>query len=331
MIDTQQTSTSELITLQDCPKKYDYRYRRGLIPQDGPQAMNMGTLYHAGAAAGYQAMQKMGVATGWPGLWVGAAVNEIRKPNPVDRDGIPLALSDESVQVVEDMLFYYEDNARIHDDFDEIIAVEEPCTFELNGYTIRTTMDLLVRKNGRFAVYDHKTSSDITSDQSHLPLDLQLHIYYYSVWKRLGVIPDQFVHNFSRRFDFSGATRVGPPSWQRPGTNVFPYRLTAGGKIASRSDDPNDYVRRVRTPLTLNQLQAFERELLSKLQMLTFMELTNNFPRHDKKGAMGCGGCSYYSLCCVEHDGREANPQLLEVLFKQKMEAPVSIVGKRFG
>ncbi len=325
MIDIKQTSTSELLTLMKCPKKFDYRYRRGLIPQDGPQAMNMGTLYHAGAAAGYQALQM-----GFPGdFWINSAIAEVTKPNPVDRDGIPLALSDESVQVVCDMLLYYAQHMRPQDTF-EIVAVEEPCTFELNGFTIRTTMDLLVREHGKLVVYDHKTSGDIAADQSHLPLDLQLHIYYLSVYKRLGELPAYFVHNFSRRFDFSGATRVGPPSWQRPTDGTHPYRLTAGGKVATRSDDPNDYVRRVRTPLTLNQLQAFERELLGKLQLLAFHDLTGNFPRHDEKGAMGCGGCSYYSLCTTEADGHEANPSLLNVLFRQQTQAP-AIAGKRFG
>jgi len=319
------TSTSELITLQTCPKKYEYRYVRGLIPQDGPQAMNMGTLYHAGAAAGYQALQM-----GFPkDFWINAAIAEVTEKNPVDRDGIPLALSEESVEVVCDMLFYYNEHMLPQDSF-EIVAVEEPCTFELNDFTIRTTMDLLVRENGQLVVYDHKTSGDIAADQSHLPLDLQMHIYYLSVYKRLGELPAYFVHNFSRRFDFSGAQRVGPPSWQRPTDGTRPYQLTAGGKVATRSDDPNDYLRRVTTPLTMNQIRAFERELTSKLQMLAFMGITNNFPRHDKKGAMGCGGCSYYSLCTTEADGHEANPSLLNVLFRQQTQAP-AIAGKRFG
>jgi hypothetical protein len=327
----QETSTSELLTLAKCPKKFEYRYRRGLIPQDGPAAMNMGTLYHAGAAAGYQAMKTMGVATGWPGLWITSAINEVTKKNPVDRDGVLLGLSDENVQVVCDMLNYYEENMRINDNFLEIVAVEEPCTFSLNGYTIRTTMDLLTLNQQRqYEVFDHKTSGDIAADQSHLPLDLQLRIYYYSVWKRLGFVPSRFVHNYSRRFDFSGAQRVGPPGWSRP-DGTYPYRLTAGGKVATRSDDPNDYVRRISTPLTLNQLQAFERELTGKLGMLAYHDMTKNYPRHDEKGPMGCGGCSYYSLCTTEADGHIPNPSLLGVLFKTLQDAPTSIVGKRFG
>jgi PD-(D/E)XK nuclease superfamily len=325
MVDVQQTSTSELITLMDCPKKFQFRYRRGLIPQSSHAAMGMGTLYHAGAASGYAVLK-----SGFPGeFWLTAALSEVTKKNPVDRDGIPLALSDEQTQVVCDMLSYFDEYGRIHDDFDEIVAIEEPCVFTLNGYTIRTTMDLLVRKNNRFEVYDHKTSGDIAADQAHLPLDLQLHLYYYSVTKRLGAIPSKFVHSYMRRFDFSGSTRVGPPGWTRA-NGEQPYRLTASGKVATRSDDPNEYCRRVSTPLTENQLRAFERELIGKLQMLQYHDLSGVWPRHDKKGAMGCGGCSYYSICCVEHDGHEANPALLDVLFRQNTEAP-AIAGKRFG
>ena len=312
------------MTLADCPRKFHYRYRRGLVPQDGPVAMNSGTLFHAGMAAGYRALQ-----AGFPEeCWVQAALNEVRKKNPVDRDGAPLGLSEENTLAVCDMIEYFNQYGRPNDSWDEIVAVEEPCTFEINGYSIRITLDLLVRSKGELLVIDHKSSGDITQDMSHLPLDLQTHLYYYGTWKRLGR-PIEFVHSYTRRFDFSGSMRVGPPGWERhDGTR--PYLLTAGGKVATRSSDPNDYLRRVRTPLTLNQLQAFEKELLAKLQMLTFMDVTNNFPRHDKKGAMGCGGCSYYSLCTTEADGHEANASLLDVLFRNTTQAP-AITGKRFG
>ena len=71
-------------------------------------------------------------------------------------------------------------------------------------------------------IWDHKTTGDISLDQTHLPLDLQTHLYYLGAWKHYG-LAYRFIHSFQRRFDFVSDQRVGPLNWERTdGTRALP-------------------------------------------------------------------------------------------------------------
>lgn len=304
--------TSELGTLASCPRKFMYRYRDGLAPKSGNDAMYVGTLFHEAAARGYRGWRNKGHNSDW----LADALAYLADGVFVDRDGLEIVLSDQDewLLCISDMLDYYWQHTGQHDRFSEIITVDEEIYFESSGWSIRATMDLVVRNaRGDLVIYDHKTSSDISGDQAHLPLDLQTHVYYLAAWRKWGR-PVEFVHNFVRRFDTISDQMSGPPSYRRlDGTT--PYALTKSGRKATRSDDPNDYVRRVHTPLSVSQLEAYERELSARLQTLRFHQLADVWPRHDQKLGFGCGSCAFYSICTTEQDGREVNPALFDLAF----------------
>lgn len=312
------TSSSELGALKSCPKAYDYRYNKMLVPFTVNANMAIGTLYHQGQAAGYEALKSwmrgpITVATECDYVFLTAALSEIQRPDPRDRDGLPLNLDPADVRATCDMTIYNWENVGRFDEIEEILGVEEQIFFECAGRPVRGTIDLRVRVAGQMEIWDHKTTGDISLDQTHLPLDLQTHLYYLGAWKKYG-LAYRFIHNFQRRFDFESAQRCGPPNWQRP-DGTKPYLLTKTGKVATRSDDPNDYVRRVSTPLTESQLLAFERSLEERMHLLRYHELANVWPRNDSKMGFGCGACPYYAICTNEADGREVNPALFEMLF----------------
>lgn len=160
---------------------------------------------------------------------------------------------------------------------------------------------------------DHKTSGAISGDMAFLPLDLQTHLYCYGAWKMLGSRPMEFVHNYVRRFDFESDQRTGPPDWARP-DGTKPYLYTKSGKVATRSSDVNEYLRRERTPLNAHQLVAWERELHDQLVTLRFHQLSDSWPRYGQK-IVGCSGCAYYAPCTTEIDGRELNPMAMDMSF----------------
>jgi hypothetical protein len=311
------TSSSELGQLKSCAQAYNYRYERNLVPKTFNKNMTIGTLYHQGEAAGYLALQK---AMNAPGLvwdkdetFLTAAFQEVMRPDPRDRDGLSLGLDHDDVQATWDMVTYNWQHAGRFDEIDEILGVEEQIYFTCAGRRVRGTIDLRLRIKGQMEIWDHKTTGDISLDQTHLPLDLQTHLYYLLAWKMFG-LAYRFVHSFQRRFDFGSDQRVGPPNWERT-DGTRPYLLTKSGKAATRSDDPNDYVRRVPTPLSESQLVAFEKSLEERLMLLRYHELTDIWPRNDSKMGFGCGACPYYGICCSEADGREVAPAMLDMLF----------------
>ncbi len=299
--------SSDLDTLKSCARKYMYANVRNWKPKQANEAMDMGSAFHLCAAYGYGALADSG------GNWLTAALAR-SGGKMLDRfSDRELGLTDENRGALRDMLSYYWEHVGQFDTFDEIVSVEEEVYFELAGWTVRATMDLVVKEEGRLVIYDHKTTGDIQLDQGHLPLDLQTHLYYLAAWKKWGR-PTEFVHNFVRRFDYGSKQRTGPPLWKRA-DGTQPYLLTESGKPATRSNDRNDYVRRVRTPLTESQLVAFERELVSRLNLLSYHYASGNWPRSDTKLGFGCSSCPYYSICCTEMDGREINPLLLEMSY----------------
>lgn len=288
-----------------------YRYVRKLAPKTLPTALATGIFFHKCAAAGYSHMRR----TQRPDVWLQAALGASYEADPVDRDGILLGLAPEQVDATRDMLQYFWENTGRYDEFREILIIDEEEFFEFAGWKLRITIDLAaIMHDSRFVLFDHKTSSDISDDMAFLPLDLQTHLYYYGANKILARRPDEFVHNFVRRFDFASAQMTGPPSFARiDGTR--PYYLTKSGKPATRSDDPNEYLRRVRTPLTDNQLRAYEEELTAQLNILRYHQLSGNYPRRAQKGYMGCSNCAYHAPCSHEMDGHESNPAAMAQAF----------------
>jgi CRISPR/Cas system-associated exonuclease Cas4 (RecB family) len=292
--------SSDIGAFSSCARKFYYGNELGWKPKTSSYAMDIGSAFHICAAEGYRQIMHDKKNT----HWLAAALIASKEPMKDRFTSRIFEFEDEELECLRDMLEYYWENVGQYDAFDEIVAVEEEWTFDLAGWIVRGTMDLVVRERGEIVIYDHKTSGDIEGDKAHLPLDLQTHLYYLCAYKRLGR-PSHFVHNYQRRFDSFSDTRVGPPTWERgrSGGGVYPYRLTKSGKVATRSSDPNDYVRRVRTPLSEKQLHAFELELTNRLRTMSFHQMANIWPRNDQKLGFGCSNCAFYAPCSTEQNG----------------------------
>jgi hypothetical protein len=305
------TSHSELSTLL-CPKKYEFRYVRGLVPKTMGTALATGIFWHKCAAAGYEVLRKDVHSSGW----LEAAMRASYEENPVDRDGIPLGLTPEQTEAMRHMLIYFWENQGRFDEFKEIHIIDEVRYFDFAGWRIRFTIDLAATMHdNRFVLTDHKTSSDITADLGFLSLDLQTHLYYLGAYRTLERRPDEFVHNYVRRFDFTSDQMTGPPAWKNVFDGEMPYLKTKSGRTATRSSEVEDYLQRSRTPLTLTQLAAFALELTAQLAAARYHHVSGTYPRHAQKGNMGCSNCAYFSPCTTEMDGHELNPSAMAQIY----------------
>lgn len=314
----QELSNSAIGTLKECERKFWYQYELELIPKTENTAMTMGTVAHAGMAAGYIAL-----ANGQD--WLTAARDAAYRAE-YDREARPINLEIDKRANVADMLEYYWEHVGKHDRFRSIIAIEQPLYLRVprsdgSVDVIRCTLDMLATLEefgDEPIVFDHKTSSNIDEDQGHLALDQQTHLYYLAVRQTYGT-PLAFVHNFVRRFEEKDKVITGPPSFRRASDGEMPYAKTLTGKARTASDDPNDYVRRVRTPLSDTQLNGYYREIQDRLRLLSFCRSTGTYVRRDAKLGFGCKSCPYYALCTTELDGREVDPQMLSMLYDREV------------
>ena len=296
------TSMSQIQSYLKCQKAYEYRYVQGLRPRkETTDTMDIGTLFHAGAAAGYQHLGHINHH------WFADAQAEVDR---VIEEGYDyhgerreLEVSDEDQELVKEMLEYYWENVGKHDKFDEIIAVEEPFNLTIGGFNIRNTFDLVVRENGRVVVFDHKTVGNVKETAEFLPLDFQIGAYMLAASRHFGE-PVEFVYNMIRR--------------------AVPRELTKSGRKSTSSKDPMDYVRRERLWKNKTELAAWEKALLTvtteidwKSKYKTF-GVPESFNRSPQKGFMGCSGCAYKSICSAELIGQTVDGSMAEWFFTKE-------------
>lgn len=301
------TSHSELSSLL-CPRKFMYRYVKNLVPKTMGTALATGIFWHKCAAAGYFALRD-------GKSWLDAAIKESYRENPVDRDNIPLGLEPPQVEAMRHMLEYFWEHSGRFDEFKEIHIIDEERFFEFEGWKIRITIDLAATMHdNRFILTDHKTSSEIEADLAFISLDPQTHLYYLGANDVLERRPDEFVHNFVRRFDFASDQMTGPPAWKNA-AGEMPYLKTKSGRAATRSNEVEDYLQRSRSTLQPHQLAAFRAELATDLAVARYHQVSGMYPRRPQKGNMGCSNCAYNSPCTTELNGHEPNPAAMAQIY----------------
>lgn len=296
------TSMSALKTFLNCQKRYEYQYVRGLRPlRESTDVMDLGTLFHAGCQAGYK-LGKDAAPITMQGYWLKYAHTRVDETiaNGYDYHGErrEIKVDEEQVQLVHDMLDYYWENVGQHDQFDEVVAVEEPFVLEVGGYSIRNTFDLVVREAGRIVVYDHKTVGNVKESAEFLPLDFQVGAYMVAAASHFGE-PVEFVYNMVRR--------------------AVPKELTKSGRKSTSSKDPMDYLRRERLWKNETELGEWRNTLESLVDEMDRKTTANvpapSFLRNPVKGYMGCLGCAYKSLCSAELIGQKIDGSMLEYSF----------------
>lgn len=295
-----ETSMSALKTFLRCGRQYYYNYVQGLQPRTDRESASMGTLFHEALAHAYRNYSASSFVSK-----AKERIHEIRENGYFDRHRdriVKPSFEPENWNLIEDMVqFYWQEHGQ-HDKFDTIVAVEEAVSYELRGFTIRNTFDLLVRENGRLVVYDHKTVSEVGGAVEFLPLDFQMLMYELSAFKHFGE-PIEVVYNMVRR--------AVPPGFGHDSG------LTATGKKSTRSKDPMDYVRRERISRSAEELQAFEDELIAVIGSIRHSEDTNTWLRSPiKTGGESCKGCSFYGICGAELAGKRIDPNVISLEFE---------------
>lgn len=298
---------SALSTFLRCQRKYYYQEVKGLIPLSGgsSEAMTMGTIFHEALASIYRSQER--VSPFLP-MYGHDRIDEIVERGYTEHHGEQqtFELADDKVDLLHGMLDLYWTEYGSKDEFDEIIAVEEPFILEIGGYAIRNTFDLVVREKGQIVVYDHKTVGSIKETLEFLPLDFQVGAYMLAAYKHFGE-PVEFVYNMVRR-------------------------AKPGGKTGRASTAVGDYLRRERLWKSEDELAEWM-DILSELiytvkekSVLEYSEgiglpqvVPSRFRRSPQKGYMGgCNSCAYKSVCSAELSGHTMSDDMLSMSYRTR-------------
>lgn len=302
-------SQSAVKDLSRCDKKFFYRWMMGLAPRISGEPADFGTGFHEVMAAGERALQK-------GDNFLEAAhrrLDFIRYNGFEDRhlqgEVRNLALETDAWERLEDVLnFYWQHVGRLDAANEEIIAVEEPFYFELEGYVFRSTFDAVVQIKGhdRPRIRDHKTVGSVNEALAFLPLDFQMKFYQLAGYKHFG---------FPIEVEYNMARREVPPG--------FGHRsaLTKSGAKSKASTDPKDYARREVLTISEHELKAFEEELRGFLRVIRRNRETEYWPRRViKTGGEACAQCPYYGICTTSLMGGEISESLLKLTYKLSVE-----------
>jgi len=256
---------SDLKTAQRCLKKFDFSYVRGWEPKSQPGTWHEGTWVHEWLRAGYE-----NLAMSLPFF---DASNAPKFPEDME--------DQERFLNAERIVHYYWDQVGQHDNFPNILSVEQPVVVPIGVNTISCTFDLVVKQeNGQVVVYDHKTVGDVNQTLEFLPIDIQAMTYLWAANTTYGQ-DAVFVYNMIRR-------KVPPP-------------LESKSK-ASR--DPHDYLRRVSLWKSPEEIKLIQDELWRVIYNLQKALYTRS---PIKNGGEACSFCPYLSVCTAELAGMDVN------------------------
>jgi len=191
-------SISQLKLWQQCPKKYEYRYVRGVEPEFVPMALAFGSAFHAALALHYEALLRGEVAPE-------SEVKErfIDTLNVAKRGPVPLQHDEEDdgpFELVEAKGLQMLDVTLAHPSArpEKVLAVEKKFivplhdveTGEALDVQLLGVIDLVVEEEGHRVLVEHKTSAKkYSTDQ--LNFDTQLSAYSFAAemmqWGEVGL------------------------------------------------------------------------------------------------------------------------------------------------
>ena len=294
------TSASQLEMWSRCDRRFYYRYVQGFVPISVPENMVWGTFWHRIIQEYYRAIQK--------GLREDTALHAAQliaeQCTLVENKlhgGTQVHFDAEKRERIWDTIRYYYDQVARMDDWDEIVAVEESIYFVV-GYQgnpvmrIRSTMDLVARKDGRLCPVDHKTTGDVQKSLAFLAMDLQVKIYMLTAFAFYEQDP---------YFCYNMVARDVPPG--------FGHRslLTETGRKRSpetleKMQRPENYLHREWISKSEREYGAIQRDLVKKALMIHFAGNSGMWERRIvKMGGMSCETCPYFAICAAEFEGQK--------------------------
>jgi hypothetical protein len=198
--------------------------------------------------------------------------------------------------------YYYENEAR-HDDWDEIVSVEEPI-YMLVGFgqtpllKIRCTLDLHAKKDGRHILVDHKSTGDVEQNLEFLALDIQPRVYALTLRNLLQEEVTVCMNYVSREV---------PPGFGHRSVLTDTGQKRSADTLA-KMQRRERYLQRKWLTYSPKQYDEQQRELVRDAMMIELERKTEIWPRRIvKMGGMSCSSCSYFELCKAELNGDYMN------------------------
>lgn len=294
---TLETSMSGLDTWTRCDRRFWYRYIRGLVPIAVNENLQWGTFWHRIAQEYYRSLQNHARedAALSNAQRIAEGLQVVENANHGDT---VLTLDNQARETIWDTFMYYYDNAARYDEWDEIIDVEDSVYMVLGVggvpfIKIRSTFDLVARKNGRRYIVDHKTTGDVEKNYAYLSKDFQCREYALSA-RNFYQEDVTLVQNI--------VARDVPPGFGHRSllTDTGKQRNAATLESMQRKEK---YLKREFLTYSNEQYQSFEQELL-RMSMLIQVEMRGHiWPRRIvKMGGMSCDSCPYDAICTAELD-----------------------------
>lgn len=260
-------TTSAARCFRGCPRKYFWRYEKGLQPRVEAEALRFGTLVHEALAAWWQ-----------------------RKPYEW-----PAAADAFEVAKAKALLVGYDSRWSL-DGYD-VESVEQ--TFDIplcRGWRLQGKRDAVVRKDGR-RVVEHKTSSvDIgpgSDYQSRLSLDTQCSLYLLE-----GGF-DGVIYDILKK----PALRPLKESKKRDAPETADEYFARC--VEAIAEAPDEYYQRAEVVRLDGELADAKADLIATVRAIELCAKQERWPRNDDNCLSYSTRCQYWSLCT--NTGSEAD------------------------
>ncbi len=313
---------TERSTFKFCRRMWKYSYLESLVPIAEPKnAMWAGRGIHYGLAEFYRKrrdpiegfeewLRTVIPDSDWQTMW------------QEEKDQIKA-----TQQLVHPLLQGYVDFATRCDDW-EIVAVEDPIRIKIphtKTYLIGT-LDLLVRRNGRLWVVDHKSVASF-ADPEYLDFDDQMTAYLWLVWQKYKEFPAGAVYNQLRKKVPAEPQLLKSGLALSKDKSIDTTRKVYLDTILKHNFNPVDYAD-ILSRLELNEfykrefvvrnqhsLETFSRDLTDEARTM----LTKGIPLYPSPSRDCTWACSYKVLSRAESEGGDVD-SLKEALFKVQKE-----------
>lgn len=292
-----ETSTSQLVVWGRCDRRFYYRYVRGLVPITTNDNLQWGTLWHKGIQAYYEGIKnrKREDAAMRDAQTIVESCKLVQNRFHGDTQ---ISLDEKQRETLWDTMTYYYNQVACLDNWDEILAVEDN-VYLVVGYQgqpvmqIRSTFDLVAKKDGKLCIVDHKTTGEVQKSLEFLELDVQMRSY---------ILSGATFYDTDPMLCYNMIARDVPPGYgHRPLTT--PTGRTRSVETLSAMQNPANYLHREWKTYTDKQLNAIHRQFVQMALMIQFEGQSGIWPRKVvTAGGMACDSCPYFAICTAEQE-----------------------------
>lgn len=279
---------------QECRQKWDYRYNKQIVPVKPIRSLDVGSAVHAGLEFWF----KFGLRAGA----VDAALSR----------GAESGLTVDEMIKVRVMIEKYCD-VYAQEDF-EVVSIEDTFTLPLvnpvtgrisRTFAFRGKTDGVVKKDGKYWILEHKTTSSITEQYiNRIDIDAQIALYGWAL-ERMGTPIEGAIYDIIQKP--SCVWKVGETDEEFEVRKAALIAKSKTGKTTAKKQEPDTYdtffarcndavtadsFRRVEVPLTKDRKrEAVQNMWFAAKDMMTakIYPNTGSCTKYD--------GCQYLGLC----------------------------------